>query len=244
MGRYVFLPGDPARSELIASHFERPYQVAAKREYTTWSGRLDGELVSVTSTGIGCPSAAIAVEELAKIGATTFIRVGTSGSMQPHIAPGDLGVVTAAIRDEGTTSHYMPEGFPAVADLSVTQCLIEGAAEVRARAWTGISQTKDSFYGQHEPGRMPVAGRLRERWAAWMQGGAICSEMECAAIYIVSSILRLRAGGIMMIAGHPDQQPMTPDERAKVNDLQPLLEAAVAGLRRLIERDRSAAASL
>ncbi len=242
VGRYVFLPGDPGRCEPIARLFDDPVLVAKNREYETWTGTLDGERVSVTSTGIGCPSAAIAMEELVKVGADTFVRVGTSGGMQPEINPGDLGVIQAAIRDEGTTSHYLPMEFPAVADIDVTRALATGARTVGRTVHIGISQSKDSFYGQHEPGRMPVAKRLQDRWAAWMAGGAICSEMEAAALYIVASTLRVRAGGIMMIAGHWDQSAMTPEEE-KATSLEPLLAAAIAGMRELIARDREAAAA-
>lgn len=242
VGRYVFLPGDPGRCEPIARLFDDPVLVAKNREYETWTGTLDGERVSVTSTGIGCPSAAIAMEELVKVGADTFVRVGTSGGMQPEINPGDLGVIQAAIRDEGTTSHYLPMEFPAVADIDVTRALAIGARTSGRTVHIGISQSKDSFYGQHEPGRMPVAKRLQDRWAAWMAGGAICSEMEAAALYIVASTLRVRAGGIMMIAGHWDQAPMTPEEE-RATGLEPLLASAIAGMRELIARDREAAAA-
>ncbi len=241
VGRYVFLPGDPGRCEPIAALFDSPVLVARNREYETWTGYLDGEKVSVTSTGIGCPSAAIAMEELVKVGADTFIRVGTSGAMQPEIRPGDLGVISGAIRDEGTTLHYLPVEFPAVADVDVTRALARGARSLGNTVHVGISQSKDSFYGQHEPGRMPVAGRLRDRWSAWMAGGAICSEMEAAALYIVAATLRVRAGGIMMILGHHDQSPMTEEELAR-GSLDSLLPAAVAGLRELIARDREVAA--
>lgn len=242
VGRYVFLPGDPGRCEPIARLFDAPVLVAKNREYETWTGTLDGERVSVTSTGIGCPSAAIAMEELVKVGADTFVRVGTSGGMQPEIKPGDLGVIQAAIRDEGTSLHYLPVEFPAVADLDVTRSLARGARSLGATVHVGISQSKDSFYGQHEPGRMPVAKRLNERWIAWMAGGAICSEMEAAALYIVASTLRVRAGGIMMIAGHWDQSPMTAEEEASTS-LAALLAAAIAGMRDLIARDRFEGAS-
>ncbi|MCU1439872.1 MAG: uridine phosphorylase [Rhodoglobus sp.] len=242
VGRYVFLPGDPGRCEPIARLFDDPVLVAKNREYETWTGTLDGERVSVTSTGIGCPSAAIAMEELVKVGADTFVRVGTSGSMQPEILPGDLGVINAAIRDEGTTSHYLPIEFPAVADIDVTRALAIGARSLGKTVHVGVSQSKDSFYGQHEPGRMPVAGRLKERWTAWMAGGAICSEMEAAALYIVAATLRVRAGGIMMIMGHPDQSPMTEEELAR-GDLGNLLPAAIAGMRELIARDREESAA-
>lgn len=240
VGRYVFLPGDPGRCEPIARYFDSPTLVAKNREYETWTGYLDGEMVSVTSTGIGCPSAAIAMEELVKVGADTFVRVGTSGSMQPDIAPGDLGIIHGAIRDEGTTSHYLPIEFPAVADLDVTRALAVGAKSLGKRFHVGISQSKDSFYGQHQPARMPVSERLAERWSAWMAGGAICSEMEAAALYIVAATLKVRAGGIMMILGHHDMAPMTPDEAAR-GSLDNLLPAAIAGMREIIAQDRAAA---
>ncbi|MCU1579657.1 MAG: uridine phosphorylase [Rhodoglobus sp.] len=241
VGRYVFLPGDPGRCEPIARLFDDARLVAKNREYETWTGTLDGETVSVTSTGIGCPSAAIAMEELVKVGADTFVRVGTSGAMQPEIQPGDLGVINAAIRDEGTTLHYLPVEFPAVADLDVTRALAIGARSLGKTVHIGVSQSKDSFFGQHEPGRMPVARRLQERWAAWMAGGAICSEMEAAALYIVAATLRVRAGGIMMIMGHHDQSPMTEAEIER-GSLDNLLPAAIAGMRELIARDREALA--
>lgn len=242
VGRYVFLPGDPGRCEPIAALFDDPVKIAENREYVTWTGYLDGEKVSVTSTGIGCPSAAIAMEELVKVGADTFVRVGTSGSMQHRIQPGDLGVVQAAIRDEGTSSHYLPIEFPAVADLELTRSLAVGARSLGNTVHVGVSQSKDSFYGQHEPGRMPVAHRLEERWSAWMAGGAICSEMEAAALYIVAATLGVRASGIMLIMGHPDQAPMTEAELAR-GSLDNLLPAAIAGMREQIAQDRVAAAA-
>lgn len=240
VGRYVFLPGDPGRCEPIAAFFDEPRLVAKNREYETWTGYLDGEMVSVTSTGIGCPSAAIAMEELVRVGSDTFVRVGTSGSMQPHINPGDLGVIHGAIRDEGTTSHYLPIEFPAVADVDITRALTLGARSLGKTVHVGISQSKDSFYGQHEPGRMPVASRLNERWSAWMAGGAICSEMEAAGLFIVASTLGVRAGGIMMILGHPDQSPMTEAEW-KAGAVENVLPAAIAGMREVIKADRAAA---
>ena len=111
VGRYALLPGDPDRVERIAKRFDHPRFVAQRREYVTWSGELDGVTVSCTSTGIGCPSAAIAVEELHALGTDTFLRVGTSGSMQSHIKPGSIGVISGAIRDEGTSRHYLPLEF-------------------------------------------------------------------------------------------------------------------------------------
>ncbi|MFM2127066.1 MAG: nucleoside phosphorylase [Candidatus Nanopelagicaceae bacterium] len=233
VGKYVLLPGDPGRCEHIAALFDESRLVASNREYVTYTGTLDGVPVSVTSTGIGCPSAAIAVEELYRCGADTFIRVGTSGHIQKDFVSGDLAIISAAIRDEGTTKHYLPIEFPAVADLDVTRCLQEAAKKLGARHRTGISQSKDSFYGQHEPERMGVADDLLQRWRAWEVGGALCSEMEAAGIYIVASMLRARAGGVAMVHA---KEPMPP--------LDILLNVAVEGVRNLIATDRAAGRSV
>jgi uridine phosphorylase len=240
VGRYVLLPGDPGRCEPIAALFDDARHVATHREYTTWTGSLLGEKVSVVSTGIGCPSTAIAVEELVRLGADTFIRVGTSGAMQPFIRFGDLAVVTAAIRDEGTSSHYLPIEFPAVADLDVVVALRDAAARTGQRAYLGVTQSKDSFYGEVEPDRMPLASRLHERWEAWVGGGAICSEMEAAAIFTIASIQRVRAGGVMVMAGGPDSSEEEIEAGMKSFSLDGLLSTAVEALRILIERDRAA----
>lgn len=238
VGRYALLPGDPGRVEAIARRFDNPRLVMQRREYTTWVGELDGVPVACTSTGIGCPSTAIAVEELHDIGVDTFIRVGTSGSMQAHIKPGSLGVISGAIRDEGTSRHYLPIEFPAVADLDVTIALRDAAAASGFPAHVGIAQSKDSFYGQHAPERMPIADDLKRRWKAWMAGGAICSEMEAATLFIVAATLGARAGGVMLILGNPEQRPMTEDEEAAC-DINRVIDAGVGGLRRLIAADRA-----
>ncbi len=201
VGRYVLLPGDPGRVPLIASFLDNAQKVAHNREYLTYTGALDGVKVSVTSTGIGGPSTAIAVEELAKIGADAFIRVGTSGAMQPFVQPGDLIVVTGAVRDEGTASHYMPLAFPAIANLDVIACLREACRANGVRHHVGLSHSKDSFYGEVQPERMPLASELKQRWQAWVQGRVLCSEMEAAALFVIASVLGKRAGGLMIAAG-------------------------------------------
>lgn len=243
VGRYVLLPGDPGRCELIASYFDDAVLVAHKREYKTYTGTLLGEKVSVTSTGIGCPSTAIAVEELIAVGADTFIRVGTSGGMQPHCHTGDVAILTSAIRDEGTTLHYMPAEFPAIADLDVVLALREGAVRAGIPAHEGVSQSKDSFYGEVEPHRMPVNHRLLQRWQAWVAGGAICSEMEASTIFVLSSIYRKRAGGVMLIYGEDLGDPQLTDaERAAKEalfDVQRAVQTAVEALKVLIVQDRA-----
>ena len=241
VGRYVLLPGDPGRAEKIAAYFDDTVHVAYNREYNTYTGTLLGEKVSVVSTGIGCPSTAIAVEELINVGADTFIRVGTSGAMQPNIKTGDVAIVTAAIRDEGTTLHYMPVEFPAIADLDVVLSLREGAIKAGIPFHLGITQSKDSFYGETEPERMPVAKRLQDRWNAWIQGGAVCSEMEAAAIFIISAIHRKRAGGVMLMAANDGGDLKTEEDIAKwmaMFDVNRAILVAIEGLKRLIQSDR------
>ncbi len=148
--------------------------------------------------------------------------------------------MTAAIRDEGTSSHYLPIEFPAVADLDVVVALRDAAARIGQRAHLGVTQSKDSFYGEVEPDRMPSAGRLHARWDAWVAGGAICSEMEAAAIFTIASIQRVRAGGVMIMAGGPDSPEEEVAEGLQTFSLDGLLGTAVEALRILIERDRSA----
>lgn len=142
VGKYVLLPGDPGRCEPIAALFDNPVHVATNREYNTYTGYLDGVKVSVTSTGIGCPSAAIALEELVRVGADTFIRVGTSGHIQPDSVSGELAIISAAIRDEGTSKHYMPIEFPAIADIDLVMAIKRAAEKNKARYRIGITQSK------------------------------------------------------------------------------------------------------
>ena len=230
VGRYVLLPGDPGRVPLIASFLEGAEKIAQHREYTTYTGWVDGEKVSVTSTGIGGPSTAIAVEELAMIGADTFIRVGTSGLMQPFMESEDLVVVSGAVRDEGTASHYMPMAFPAIADLDVVESLRQACVARGLRHHVGLSHSKDSFYAEVQPDRMPMPEHLKQNWNAWVMGGVLCSEMEAAALFVVASVLRKRAGGLMIAL---NREP---------SSLEPLCQTAVDGVRRLIALDRAAAA--
>ena len=195
VGRYVLLPGDPFRTDLIATYFDEPKLIAHNREHKTWVGKLDGVPVAVTSTGMGCPSAAIALEELIKCGADTFIRVGTAGRVCDAAFDETLdGVInTAAVRDEGTTIHYIPIEYPAVADRHLVDALAVAAENLGYHYAEGITQSKDSFYGQH----MPAEARLKERWEAWRRGNVMTSEMEAAALFVISSIRGCRAASIM-----------------------------------------------
>ncbi len=235
----MLLPGDPGRVPLLAERFDEAREVAHNREFLTYAGELDKEPVAATSTGIGCPSAAIAVEELAALGADTFVRVGSAGGMQPACRVGDLVIAEGAVRDEGTTGQYVPDGFPALADLDVTAALREGVRGLGVRHHVGIVHSKDSFYGQREAARMPVAGQLEARWRAWIRAGVLCSEMEAAAIFVVARILGCRAGGVMLIAGNQELDPEKQDRGTA--RMETLLDGAIAGLRALIRADRVAA---
>lgn len=199
IGKYVLVPGDPFRTDIIASHLENPTLVAHNREHKTWNGYLNGELVTVCSTGMGGPSTAICVEELIHCGAEVFIRVGTCGRICEESYNKDLEgvVITGAIRDEGTTVHYIPIEYPAVADIDVTNALISASKELGYNFSKGIAQSKDAFYGQHDPDSMPDAPRLHERWAAWEKAGVMASEMEASTLFVVSAIRGVKAGAIM-----------------------------------------------
>ena len=206
VGRYVILPGDPKRSAAIARHFEAAALVADHREYVTYTGTLDDVPVSVCSTGIGGPSAAIALEELTQCGADTFIRVGTCGGMQPEVLSGDLVVATGAVRMEGTSKEYAPIEYPAVPDLDVALALRGAARRLGLRCHAGVVECKDSFYGQHSPERMPVSYELLNKWQAWLRMGALASEMESAALFIAGAYLRVRVGSVLLVMANQERE--------------------------------------
>ena len=191
VGEYVILPGDPKRCEKIAKYFDDAKLVADRREFTTYTGYLNGVKVSVTSTGIGGPSASIAMEELVKVGAKYFIRVGTCGGMDLDVKSGDLVIATGAIRMEGSSKEYAPIEFPAVANYDIVTALINSAKKLNLPYHVGVVECKDSFYGQHSPELMPVNYELQNKWNAWLKLGCLASEMESAALFIVASYLQL-----------------------------------------------------
>lgn len=234
VGKYVILPGDPKRCAKIAEYFNDAKLVADNREYVTYTGYLDGVKVSVTSTGIGGPSAAIAMEELVKAGADTFIRVGTCGGMQLDVKSGDLVIATGAIRMEGTSKEYAPLEFPAIADLDIVNALIASAREMGISYHSGIVQCKDSFYGQHSPDTMPVSFELLNKWEAWKRLGCLASEMESAALFIVARTLHVRAGSVFLVVANQERERENLSNPV-VHDTNTAIRAAVEALRRLIK---------
>ncbi len=230
---YAIITGDPGRVESIAQFMDDAQFVASNREYTTWSGTLEGVRVLVTSHGIGGPSTAICVEELQQCGVRTVIRVGTCGGMALPVCGGDVVVATAAIRAEGTSREYLPVEFPAAADLDVSIALKTAAEDLGYTAHAGVVQCKDSFYGQHSPDSMPVSYELENRWQAWLRGGCLASEMESATLYIVAAARGLKAGCVLHAVWN--------QERAKAGMSNPKSEntenaarTAVEAIRRLI----------
>lgn len=226
VGRYVLLPGDPFRTDIIARHFDDPKLVAHNREHKVWTGTLLGEKVTVASTGMGCPSTAIAVEELIHCGAECFIRVGTCGKVCDASFDESLSgvVITGSVRDEGTTVHYVPIEYPAIADRHVVDALSRAAKAKGFHFAEGIAQCKDSFYGQHDPDSMPNSARLHERWEAWRKAGVMASEMETAALFVIASIRGVRAGAVMAYSSMNDET----------------IEMACDAIRILIKEDREA----
>lgn len=237
VGRYVILPGDPKRCEKIAKYFDDPVLVADSREYVTYTGYLDGKKVSVTSTGIGGPSASIAMEELVNAGADTFVRIGTCGGMQLDIKSGDVVIANGAIRMEGTSKEYAPIEFPAVADIHVVNALMESAEELETPYHVGVVQCKDSFYGQHSPERMPVSYELLNKWEAWKRLGCLASEMESAALFVVASHLGVRAGSCFLVLANQEREKAGL-ENPVVHDTDMAIRVAVGSVRRLIAADK------
>ena len=236
IGRYVILPGDPKRCEKIAAHFDNPRLVADVREYVTYTGTLDGVPVSVTSTGIGGPSAAIAIEELSKSGADTFLRVGTCGGMQEDVCGGDIVIASGAVRMEGTSREYAPIEYPAVANTDVLFAMIEGAKKLNTSYHVGVVQCKDSFFGQHEPEVMPVSFELENKWEAWLRMGCLASEMESAALFIAGGFLRVRVGSVLLVVANQERAKKgLPNKQA--HDTEIAISTAVEAIRILIKND-------
>lgn len=237
VGRYVILPGDPKRCVKIAKYLDNPVLVADNREYVTYTGMLNQVKVSVTSTGIGGPSAAIAMEELCRCGADTFVRIGTCGGMQTNVKSGDIVVATGAVRMEGTSKEYAPIEFPAVADLSVTNALVKAAESKGYPFHTGVVQCKDSFYGQHEPEQKPVGYELLQKWEAWKRLGCLASEMESAALFVAASSLRVRVGSCFLVIANQEREKAGLDNPI-VHDTDMAIRIAVEAIRRLIREDQ------
>jgi len=233
--QYAILPGDPGRVEKIASYLDNPRFFHQNREYTTWLGEVAGKTVMVMSTGMGGPSTAIAVEELFMTGVRNFIRIGTCGGMALPVKGGDVVIATGAIRMEGTTREYVPVEFPAVANLDITNALVNAAKKLDVNWHSGIVQCKDSFYGQHSPDRMPSGCELKDKWEAWIKAGCLASEMESSTLFIVSQILGARAGCVLNVVWNQEREKAGMDN-PHCHDTSSAIKTAVEALWILIEQ--------
>jgi len=237
IGKYVILCGDPGRCPSIAELFDEARQVAYNREYNIFTGYLEGEKVTVCSTGIGGPSTAIAVEELHNLGAHTFTRTGTCGGIDLDVKSGDIVVATGAVRYEHTSMEYAPIEFPAVADLDVTCALRKASMALGKTTHVGIAQCKDSFYGQHSPEKSPVYYELKQKWESWKRLGVKCSEMESAALFVIASALHCRAGSCFHVIWNQEREAAGLDQNMS-EDTSAAVRIAVEALRTLIINDR------
>ena len=238
VGEYVILPGDPKRCLKIAKYLDNPVLIADNREFTTYTGWLAGKKVSVTSTGIGGPSASIALEELVKCGAKTFLRIGTCGGMDLDVKSGDIVIASGAIRMEGTSKEYAPIEYPAVADFMITNAIARAAAQLGQTYHVGVVECKDAFYGQHNPEIMPVSYELTNKWEAWLRMGCLASEMESAALFIVGSFLRVRVGSLFLVLANQERAKKGL-ENPVVHDMDVPIRVAVQTIRNLIEEDKN-----
>lgn len=237
VGRYVLICGDPQRTDQIASFLDNPREVAYNREYKIWTGKLEVQDVSVCSHGIGGPSTAIAIEELYKVGADTFIRIGTCGGMQLEVEAGDLVVASASIRKEGTTREYAPIEYPAVSHYDVCHALVESCKELSYKHHVGVVECKDSFYSQHQPESKPVANELLYKWQAWLDLGCLASEMESSTLYILSSFLKARSGTILHVINNQERVKAGLSNLVQ-EDVTPAIKVAIEAIRKLIRLDQ------
>ncbi len=239
IGEYCLLPGAPERVEMIAKRLENPVFVGTNREFTIWNGTINGELVTVCSTGIGGPSAAIAAEELANCGARVLIRVGTCGGIEQSVKSGDLVIASGAVRQDGTSREYAPIEYPAVPDYRVLFALVSAAANGGAPYHVGVVQSKDSFYGQHDPDRMPVAEKLNEQWTAWKRLGVLASEMESSTLFTVGAARGLLTGAIFHTLWNQERVAAGLDStEIKYIDIASAITVAVEAVRILIEQKK------
>lgn len=243
VGKYVILPGDPFRVPKIAEYLDGATQVAHNREFNVYTGTLDGEMLTVCSTGIGGASAAIAVEELIKCGAHTFIRIGTCGGIAHNVSAGDLIIATAAVRGEGTSYEYMPIGYPAAADFEVSCALTQAAEKLseqgKGKSWhAGVVHSKDSFYGQVEPDNSPVSDKIKERWDSYVRLGCLASEMECAAIFSVGLARGVRCGAVLASLWNCQKNLNEGADEDVTLDTDRAIRCSIAAVRLLIKKDK------
>ena len=240
IGKYCILPGDPGRCEKIAAFLDDPHLVSSNREYTIWNGNLLGKTVTVCSTGIGGPSTAIAVEELAACGATNMIRVGTCGGISTKVCSGDIVIASGAVRQDGTSHEYAPPEFPAVSGTDSLVALISAAKKQNRAYHAGVVQSKDSFYGQHSPDRMPIAAELKNKWNAWKSLGVLASEMEASTLFTVGAYLGIECGAVFTCVWNQERYAAgLDDDNCEEHDTEGAILTAIEAIKLLITKEKS-----
>ena len=240
IGEYVILPGDPHRVPKIAAYFDNPVKVADSREFVTYTGTLDGVKVSCTSTGVGGPSASIALEELCSVGGKTFIRVGTCGGMDIDVKGGDIVIATGAVRQDGTSKEYAPIEYPAVPDVTVAASLVFAARDLGFKYHTGVVQCKDAFYGQHMPEALPNSHELLNKWDAWLRLGCKASEMESSTLFIVGAYRKVRVGSVFLVVANQEREKAGLPNKQE-HDTDRAIRVAIEAIRMLIADDKARA---
>ena len=240
IGEYVILPGDPHRVPKIAAYFDNPVKVADSREFVTYTGTLDGVKVSCTSTGVGGPSASIALEELCNVGGKTFIRVGTCGGMDINVKRGDIVIATGAVRQDGTSKEYAPIEYPAVPDVTVAASLVFAARDLGFKYHTGVVQCKDAFYGQHMPEALPNSHELLNKWDAWLRLGCKASEMESSTLFIVGAYRKVRVGSVFLVVANQEREKAGLPNKQE-HDTDRAIRVAIEAIRMLIADDKARA---
>src|SRR5581483_38971 len=226
IARYCFTPGDHARAKKIAGYFENPKFVTDSRGYLVFSGHYRGVFMTVCATGMGGPTVAIALEELAHMGADTFIRVGSCGAVQPHLGPGDVIISTGAVRLGGTGNAYLPPHYPAVPTFEVTRALVDAAAELQVLVHLGIGAAGDAFYAPKE-GRAEMA-----------KAGVLSLEMESDTLFIVGQYRGWRTGAIFATDGTPTEIKPAWGEEAFRRGEQQCIEIALQAMRKIALQDQ------
>lgn len=239
IGEYVFLPGSPERAALIAECFDNPQEMAYNREYRTFTGTLDGVKVSVCSTGMGCPSTAIAVEELHEIGAHTMIRVGSCASVSPKLCMGDIAIPNGAVRMEGVANHYLPIEFPAVPDMGLVAHLEHASQKLGYAYNVAPTITKASFYTQTDPDSKPVGYELKNRWNAYEKGGATSTEMESSALFAIGSCLGIRVATVLVSATNCKQYSNDSRKNGPSGWESRAIAVGIEAMRNIIREDRA-----
>lgn len=234
IGEICILPGDPGRCRKIAELLDEPEYISTNREFEIWNGKLGNKKVTVCSTGIGGPSTAIAVEELVACGAKTLIRVGTCGGINLDVKCGDVVIASGAVRQDGTSREYAPAEFPAVPDLYTTAALFGAARALGYTAHVGVVQSKDSFYGQHSPKRMPTSAELLEKWEAWKRLGVLASEMEASTLFVVGASLGVKTAACFHVVWNQERADAGLDTAAdESHDTEKAIKVAIEAIKLL-----------